>query len=131
METFTPQAAAARKHSFNFHFHFHITLSLFRRHLHHGQLLPGSTESEEEASSRPAKVFTSNYYHIHIHISIFIFMFLSVLKVKLTPSCAKKCYFSPSDTFLQTPFICLDCRGRCSNRCLLCLHLVNLRPCHT
>lgn len=26
-----------------------------RRHLHHGQLLPGSTESEEEASSRPAK----------------------------------------------------------------------------
>ena len=30
-----------------------------RRHLHHGQLLPGSTESEEEAGSRPAKVFNS------------------------------------------------------------------------
>jgi len=26
-----------------------------RRHLHHGQLLPGSTESEEEGGSRPAK----------------------------------------------------------------------------
>ena len=106
------QGSTVSTFTFSKHFHFHIKLSLFRRHLHHGQLLPGSTESEEEASSRPAKVFTSNYYHIHIHIhiSIFIFMFLSVLKVKLTPSCAKKCYFSPSDTFLQTPFICLDCR---------------------